>query len=321
MTQNDGLIPKRGYLYVVVAAVMWAVSGSSGKFLFSHGLTVFDLVQFRFTFSAVFIFLALLTIRPVLLRISARDLPYFAILGITAIGLQFTYFYSISKINVAVAILLQYLSPVFIALYYALVAPEKLTRITLLAISLSVAGCYLVVGAFKVDLLTLNRQGIVAGILAAVLYAWYTLYGEKGMRKYDPWTVLFYAVLLATIFLNIVLPPFRSVRAYSGTEWFWLAYSVVLGTVAPFGLFLMGVSLIRSTRASVTATLEPIAAAVIAFFFLGESLERLQILGGILTIISVVLLQTRTEYDANTSAVIRKSGVEKAAAGINSKAG
>ena len=287
---------------------MWAVSGSSGKFLFYHGITIYDLVQFRITFSAVFLFLVLVVVKPSLLRISPRDLFYFAALGTTGMALvQFAYFYSISKINVAVAILLEYLAPVFIAVYYAFTAPDKLTRRTLIAIAFSLAGCYLVVGAYNFDLFTLNWQGIGAGILAGAAYAWYTLYGERGMRKYDPWTVVFYATLFAAVLYNVVLPPFRSVRAYSGIEWFWLAYSVIFGSAVPFAFYYMGVSLIRSTRASVTATLEPIAAAFIAFFFLGESLENLQVLGGILTIVAIILLQIRPEYDGNTSAIIRKS--------------
>ncbi|MEE9418908.1 MAG: hypothetical protein V3W43_05490 [Desulfatiglandaceae bacterium] len=36
-----------------------------------------------------------------------------------------------------------------------------------------------------------------------------------------------------------------------------MLYISVLGTVIPFGLFFVGVNLIRSTRASIAATLEP----------------------------------------------------------------
>ena len=68
-----------------------------------------------------------------------------------------------------------------------------------------------------------------------------------------------------------------------------------MGTLLPFGFFLQGVTRIRATRASITATLEPIAAAVISYFLLGEALSPLQLLGGALVIGSVVLLQLRQE--------------------------
>jgi len=44
-----------------------------------------------------------------------------------------------------------------------------------------------------------------------------------------------------------------------------------------------------------TATLEPISAGFIAYFFLGEALEPLQILGAALVIGAIILLQLRSE--------------------------
>ncbi len=286
---------------------MWAVSGTSGKFLFNQGVTPFQLVQLRVTLSAAFLFLFLLR-KPALLKISPRDIPYFALLGISGMAMvMFTYFYTISKINVAVAILLEYLAPVFIALFYGFTAPDKLTRVTLLAVLLSVCGCYLAVGAYNVDLLALNWQGIVVGIISGLSYAWYAICGERGMRRYDPWTVVFYAFLFASLFWNVALTPFGAFRnPYTGIQWFWIAYIVIFGTAVPYGLYTIGISLIRSTRASVTATLEPIAAAFIAWIFLGEFLDPLQMLGGALVITSVIILQIRREIDKTTSEIIRK---------------
>lgn len=307
MSFEQGEIPRKGYLIVVAAALMWAVSGTSSKFLFNQGITPLQLVQLRVTFSAAFLFLILLGARRSLLEISLRDIPYFAVLGISGMAMiTFTYFYAISKINVAVAILLQYLAPVFIAVFYAFTAPEKLTRTTLVAVTLSVFGCYLAVGAYNVNFLTLNWRGVVVGVLSGLAYAWYTIYGERGMRRYDPRTVVFYSFLFASLFWNLAA-PFSAFRvSYTAVEWFWIAYIVVFGTAIPYSLYTMGISLIRSTRASVTATLEPIAAAFAAWIFLGEFLDLLQILGGALVIASIIILQFGREHDESTSSMIRK---------------
>jgi drug/metabolite transporter (DMT)-like permease len=319
MAGEPGAIPRRGYLYVIIAAVLWAVSGTSGKFLFHHGITPQQLVQLRVTLSAVLLFFGLLATRPTLLRIAPGDIIYFAILGITGMSMvMFTYFYTISLINVAVAIVLEYVAPVFIAIYYAFIAPEKLSRTTLLAIGLSVIGCYLTVGAYNVDLLALNWKGILVGVCSGLAFAWYAVYGERGMRRYDPWTVVFYALLFATVFWNIAMPPFKSLRgSYSGVEWFWIVYIVVFGTAVPYGFYTTGISLIRSTRASVTATLEPITAALIAYVFLDEVLQPLQIFGGLLVIASVILLHARRECDETTSTIIRERRKEVPANPIN----
>lgn len=311
---NPGAIPRRGYFYVIVAALMWGVSGAAGKFLFHQGITPSHLVQLRVTLSAVLLFLCILTVRRSLLVILPRDLLYFSVLGITGMAMvQFFYFYAISKIHVAVAVLLEYLAPVFIALYYIFVARDKPTRTTLTAIGISVLGCYLAVGAYNFDLLALNGTGIAAGILAGIAYAWYAVYGEKGMRTYSPWTVVFYAFLFSAFCWNVAVAPLEAFRvSYSAVEWFWIFYITVFGTFVPYGLYSMGISLIRSTRASITAMLEPIAAGFLAYVFLGESLEPPQVFGGCLVIAALVLLQARREYDENTSALIRKRRGERA---------
>jgi drug/metabolite transporter, DME family len=306
-TPSSTALPRRGYLYVTLAAVLWAVSGTSAKFLFNSGITAFELVQMRLVFAVSLLFCWLACRKPALLRIQARDILYFMVLGIVGMAIvQFTYLYTISKIKVAAAILLEYLAPAFIALYAVVFAHEKLTRTTLLAVFGATAGCYLVVGAYNLDLLSLNKVGIISGLLSAVSYAWYAVHGERGMRRYPPWTVHFYALLFAALFWNLVIPPLQFIRhSYSPLQWILIGYVAILGTLIPFGLYLEGINLIRSTRASITATLEPITAGLIAYLLLGETLELLQILGGILVIVSLVLLQLQRETDENTPARIR----------------
>ncbi|NTU48335.1 MAG: EamA family transporter [Syntrophobacteraceae bacterium] len=305
---SPAAIPRKGYLYVAAAATLWAVSGSSGKFLFQSGVTPYELVQIRVTLASLCLLAWFLLRNPRLIPVARQDILYFMVLGICGMAMvQFTYFYAISKIHVAVAILLEYLAPTFIALYSVVVLRERLTRLTVIAVAGSTLGCYLAVGAYNLNLLSMNLEGILAGIASAIAFAWYAIHGERGMRRYDPWTVLFHALLYAAIFWNIALSPFHAfMRSYSPVQWGWILYISILGTAVPFGLYLEGINLIRSTRASVTATLEPIMAGFISYLFLGENLQPLQLLGGGIVLASVITLQSRKEFDANTPALIRE---------------
>ena len=309
-------VPRRGYLYVATAALMWAVSGPCAKYLMNHGVTPFQLVQLRLTIGIALLFGWLLVTRPALLRIAARDVCYFFLLGTTGMAMvQFTYLAAIAKIKVAAAVLLQYLAPILITLYAVLVARDTLSRATLIAVSSATLGCYLVVGAYDLDLLSMNREGLLYGFLAAIAFAWYSIFGEKGMHRYHPWTVLFYAILFAALFRNAAglvwdaapgpLDAFRP--SYSAGTWGFILYIAVLGTIVPFGLYFEAINLIRSTRASITATLEPISAAVVSYFFLGEALAPLQLLGGALVIAAVIVLQLQREVDAKTPDLIRQA--------------
>lgn len=296
-----------GYLFVVLAATCWASGASASKFLFNSGVTPFQLVQLRITTATAILFVWMLCGRRSLLRIAAGDALYFLLLGTLGMAaINITYLYAISKLNVAAALILEYLAPVLIALYTVVFQRERLSGWTAAAIAAALAGCYLVVGAYNLDLLQLNLAGILSGLGAAGAFAWWSVHGEYGMRRYNPWTVLFYALLVAAVEWNLLHPPLEAfMHAYAPATWGWIVFVALVGAILPFGLYYEGISRIRATRASITSTLEPIVAGVLSFVFLGEVMAPLQILGGVLVIASIVLLQIKQEHDAKAPAILR----------------
>jgi drug/metabolite transporter (DMT)-like permease len=296
MNKIDHQHARLGYLYVALAAILFAISGTSAKFLFNDGITAFQLIQMRTTLAFTGLLIWLCLRYPALLKISLKNLPYFIGLGMFGIGsAQFFYLLAISKINVAAAILLHYTGPVFVALYVVFIQRQKLRFNITLAISGTLIGCFLVVGAYNLQLFALNRIGIIAGILAAVSFAVYSILSDYGMRKYTPWTVLLYGLLFAALMWNILHPPLEAFfHRYSPVQWGWILFIGICGTIFPFGLYFEGVKRIQPTHASITATLEPISAGVIAAVFLGEVMAPLQIIGGLIVIVSIIILQLNT---------------------------
>jgi drug/metabolite transporter (DMT)-like permease len=287
---------KTGYLFVIAAAVLWAISGTASKFIFTSGISPIELVQFRAAGSAIILAFVLGMKKSSLLKITPKNIGYFALLGALLAITQFTYLFAISKTLVAVAILLQYQAPLVVALYTFFVLREKLTITTVVAIICSLFGCYLVVGAYSLNILSMSKAGIISGLSSAVTFALYTVASESGMRRYSPWTVLLYAFTVAAIILNIIYPPFHAFsRSHTLVTWWWIFFVTLFGTILPFAFYNLGLQRIRPTHASVTATLEPIAAAIISYVFLGEILERWQIIGAILVITAVVILQQKPQ--------------------------
>lgn len=296
-----------GYLFVILAATCWAAAAAAAKFLFNSGITPFQLVQLRLTTAVVFLFLGLFFGRRALLRINRRDAVYFLILGTFGMAtINIAYLYAISQLNVAAALILEYLAPVIIAVYTVIFQRERLNAYTTTAMLAAIVGCYLAVGAYRLEILQLNLAGIASGIGAACAFAWWSLYGEYGMRRYNPWTVLFYAFLVASVEWNLLHPPLEAFRhAYSPATWGWVLFVAIVGAILPFGLYYEGINRIRATRASITSTIEPILGGAFSFIFLGESLELAQMAGGLLVIIAIVLLQLKQEYDEKAPMLIR----------------
>jgi drug/metabolite transporter (DMT)-like permease len=299
--------PTKGYLSVVVAAIMWASSGTAGKALFESGITPFELAQIRVTLSTALLAAAFLVFSRRLFRLRLRDLGYFLVLGGVGMALNnIAYFYAISKIQVAAAILLQYLAPILVAFYSICFWRERLTFPKLVALFLAFGGCYLVVGGYNLQLLEMNRLGIIGGLGAAISFAAYTLLGERGMHYYPPWTVHFYALAFAALTWHVLYTPLHYLTAgFTWAQWGYILHIAVVGTILPFGLYFVGINHIRSTRAIITANLEPISAGFMAFLALGEAIEALQMVGGAMVIGAISLLQLQRERDRLAPALIR----------------
>ncbi len=283
---------KLGFLLIITAALLWALAAPIAKYLFNSGIGPADLVQARVTYSFLILAFIFVGFQRDLLQIAKKDIGYFMLLGIGGFALvQYTYFYAISQIDVGVAIALQYTAPSMIVVYSAFFLGKNINRNTIIAILLALIGCYLVVGAHQVNWENLNWKGILVALFSAMVFAFYTLYGEKGLQKYPTWTVFFYVVLFAALFWNIVHPPFNLVgQGLSWSVWAGIMAIAIIGTLIPFGLFFMALKKLDPIRLTVTSTLEPIFATMTAFIFLGEALSFWQIIGGLLIVASVILM-------------------------------
>jgi drug/metabolite transporter (DMT)-like permease len=300
----------RGYLYILIGATLWGVSSVVAKFLFNIGLPPAQLVQIRLTLATFTLFVILLIFDRKRMIISLKDLPYFLVLGFVGVaGVQFAYYYTISKIHVGPAILIQYLSAIWIALYAFTFQKEPLTKGKIIAILLAVLGCYFTVGGYQIDLLRLNRIGIISGVISSLFFSFYALYGEKGLKKYDSWTLILYGFGFGAVFYWILTSPMKVITGgHSFKIWMAFLYIAIFSTLIPFGLYFKGIERIRATRASITATWEPVVAGITAYYLLDEALFPLQVLGGIGVIAAIVLLQMVREKAAPPAPIeIRQS--------------
>lgn len=286
--------PAPGFLAVILAALLWAASGSFAKYLFNAGLSPFDLVQIRLTLATGCI-AALIALRsPQKLRISTQSLPHFFFLGICGMAaMQATYLLAISRIQVAAAILLQYMAPAMIALWQMGFQGRNLSARTLMALCAATTGCALVLDLPSLHFQSMDLTGILAGLAAALTFALYSLAGEARMREYAPETVVLYAMGIAAILWHILLPPFSGFMALGGKGETWgIAIAIgSLGTALPFFLYLYGIERIGASPASITGTLEPVFAGILCFFLLSEKLSPMQMGGAVLVMGAIALLQ------------------------------
>jgi drug/metabolite transporter (DMT)-like permease len=71
--------------------------------------------------------------------------------------------------------------------------------------------------------------------------------------------------------------------------WGLMLWMIVLGTIVPFALLVGALRRISATRVGITAMLEPVVAIAVAWAWLGESLNAVQIAGAAVTLAGVAL--------------------------------
>lgn len=285
-----------GYIAVIAAASMWGVGGSAAKALMNQDITPFLLVKIRLTLSFLLMVVGLLCYDRRLLFIPRHEIGYFAILGTAGMALlQFFYFYTIDLTNVATAVFLQYLAPVFMAVYAVLFEKEKMGLKRSGAVGLATLGGLMIM--LNTGTATINILGLASGLTAAAIMAFNTIYGRRGVRQYHPLTVVTYSFGFAALFWWLASPDAWTAGVINTGNWWLFMYIAVFSTVVPFLLYFTGMRFLSPTNVGVTACLEPVIAAGVAYLTLGEVMGWLQLIGGLLVVAAVVLLQTTTEQE------------------------
>ena len=297
--------PGVGYAMVVSAALLFALNGTVSKVVLQSGISSLQLTQVRATGAFLGFAIVLALARRGSLRLTRREIPYLIVFGIAGVAfVQWLYFVSISRLPIGIALLIEYIAPILIAVWAWAVFKEPVRRRLWAALVLALAGLSLVVEVWSG--LSLDGLGVAAALAAAVAYAIYVLMAERAVKRRDPASLTCYGFLFAALFWAAVQPIWLfpagrlddSVSLLANLErfalpiWLLMLYIVVAGTMVTFLLVVAALRHISATRVGIVAMLEPVAASGVAFLWLGESLGVAQLAGGAIVLAAIVLAQT-----------------------------
>jgi len=285
-----------GYAYIAAAALLWATIGPAARFALRAGIAPLEISFWRAAIAGL-LFLVHAGIRG-RLRVARRDLPAvgaFALLGVTI--LYWAYFRAVELGGAALAAILLYTAPAWVALAAWIWLGERLTIRKSVAVALTLAGIALVAygsgSGFSADarVATSHAPAIAWGLLAGLAYAGYYLFGKRYFGRYEASTLFAYALPVGAM----LLLPAVSFAPKSAAEWLVLVFLAVVPTYGAYLFYSFGLARIEATRAATVATLEPVAAAALAYVVWGEALRGLGYAGAALVLAGVLLVATERE--------------------------
>lgn len=271
------------------AAVLWAAGGTLAAHLAQRGADPVQLTAGR----AWVAFICLIAYRP-----SSGDGPgalrkHFSLstfwFGVILAVANSTYYIAVSRMDVAVAITIQYTAPLLVVVWTALIQKRRLPVIVWPGAVVVTVGVALLVGLpgdYEVP-----PEGLAFAVASALAFAAYAILAERvsGDSALLPltiafgWSSLIWIAVSAVVGIETIL-NFPLEVVLIGT----------VATVVPFGLFVAGVRLISGVAAVVTSTLEPVSAAVFASVFLSQMLTTGQLFGGALVIAGIIVVVSST---------------------------
>ena len=283
-----------GYALAACAAILLSTIGFLGKIAFSFGADPLALVTLR-AFVATGIVAVVIALTNVeRFKIKRRDIPFFVGFGIFGVAANYLgYFYALRLTTVATTITLLYTYPAMVVVAAFFIFHEPITGRKMAALVLTFTG--VLVTAFGLSSsITWDVRGLIFGLLGGVGTTVYMLAAKKGQVRYGALTVLFYSFLFGALTLGgfylVQYGPKVDVTPQ-------IAVMIVLIASGPtligYGLYTLSLRFIEAGKSSITLTIEPASAIILAYLIVGETVTQIQRLGTALIVSGVIVLQVR----------------------------
>lgn len=217
---------------------------------------------------------------------SFKDFSFVFGIGILFALHWVTYFHSIQVSTVAVGMLSLFTYPVFSAILEPMFGGKRPDPFAFFLACFSFFGLFLIVPDLSWD----NQmfQGVVWGVVSAVLYAIRNLL-TKEMHVHYPSSQILFTQLIAT---SLVLLPFADGLFVMLAEPKYLVFQVVLAgvfTSLAHTIWIRSLSNLSVTTAGTLSTLSPIYGSLAAWYFLGEvPPDRLWLGGGVILFCAIL---------------------------------
>ena len=280
---------------------MWGFSGTCAQYLYQHyEIDPLFITWVRMLGSGIlFLILLAFTQRGKLRAIAGdrRELGRLALFGIAGLFLcQFTYTTSVNATNAGTATVLQSLNTVFILAVTCLMMHRAPRAMELGGLALALVATWLIATKGNLTALMIPPAGLAWGLINAASCTFYIMYPKHLFARWGSLPVTGIGMLIGGIAAVAIwglgglwgAAPVVPQLGFDGV--LVLAAIVVVGTLAAFGLYLHGVSIVGSVKGGLLGTTEPASAMVFAALWLGTMFTWADWIGLVLMVAMIFLV-------------------------------
>jgi len=285
--------PSTVELMLLTTVLLWSLNLSVTKYILTHGFDPLPYASVRYGLAAA-IFVALTLVAERTLRIERRHLPIVALAAACLWLNQLSFVFALDKTTASTIGLLLGAIPIFAALFGLLLGTERPSGRFLVAAAISFVGVALVAVGSGGEV-SGSWLGILLGLSTGATWAAYSVIVAPLMTTYSPSRVSAVVIPAAWVALTLTGLTDTSEQDWSvGWEiWALLVFATLGPLVLTNVLWFRALHRIGANRATLAANLQPFVAAVLAVILLSEPLTALQIAGGVLIAIGILVVRRR----------------------------
>lgn len=275
----------KGVLLTLLVATLWGISGAVAG-------GVFDVVSpARVTQSRALIAVVVLVPYAAHRRVLRLNGGFwkFALLGLNLAIVNVTFFWALEALGVGPGATIQFLAPILVLGWMMVVHKVHVRSLVWIAAVFAVVGVGLVTQAWLLE--ESDVLGVLSGLVSAVAFASYLLFGEYLGKTYKPAQIAAWGFVFAAVIWLVVLPIWTFPTDIGAAAWRDLLIIGVLGTAVPFIIQFGALRLTSSGIVGVAATAEPAIAAIAAALMLGQALEPIQWIGVVVVVVAIATVQ------------------------------
>lgn len=291
----------RGVVAALIGGAMWGFSGTCAQYLYQHyEIDPLFITWVRMLGSGILFLILLAFTQRGKLRAIASDrweLGRLALFGIAGLFLcQFTYTTSVNATNAGTATVLQSLNTVFILAATCLMMRRAPRAMEIGGLALALVATWLIATKGNLTALMIPPAGLAWGLINAASCTFYIMYPKHLFARWGSLPVTGIGMLIGGIAAVAIwglgglwgAAPVVPELGLDGV--LVLAAIVVIGTLAAFGLYLHGVSIVGSVKGGLLGTTEPASAMVFAALWLGTMFTWADWIGLVLMVAMIFLV-------------------------------
>jgi len=290
-----------GEIFLVLSSLAYAFEWFFIRNLSNHGYSTFDITFIR-AFGALLILLIILSIffRSVLSfdTVSKSDIKYFALMGIIAVLTNVLMNLAFVYTSVANVLIIMYLSVFWSIIFGFIFLKEKSSVRKIICTAIAFIGICLALAKGENKLALSIGIGEALALFVSIAWTMDSVIARKIKHTNPFFRMLFIYTVMSFVTLAIIV----SLHNFSYLQKFvspgFLIYGLGLAVTSGIlgkGLMYLGINYVPVSTALVIMLLEPISQMTTAYFFAGESISLINMLGIIVVFVMVLSISRKPQ--------------------------